>query len=261
VGASPAGSRTTGPLPLTGYIVAAAGDDPEADLSIAVTDGPDPVEAGTALVYTIDIHNAGPDGASRLKMSDTLPLGTTYIEAFKDGMAIIVNKKNKLTNLKLQQVSVGPQLGGETYSEMIIFRDDPALGRLMNNSFEFGATASATLLKAGAAADARFDENGTLCYILPKGGLMAGADLHGQKFQFYSNNGDINPKTWDKNNSTNIDNSNTNSSNSDTTIKQSDTTVHSDGTVDKDAEHKALEVATKAEDVKESEVGPAKHRE
>jgi ATP-dependent protease ClpP protease subunit len=34
-----------------------------------------------------------------------------------------------------------------------------------------------------------------------------------------------------------------------------------DGTVDKDAEHKALEVATKAEDVKESEVGPAKHRE
>ena len=150
------------------------------------------------------------------------------------GLGTVYQRGKAVGTVKLQQVSVGPQLGGETYSEMIIFRDDPALGRLMNNSFEFGATASATLLKAGAAADARFDENGTLCYILPKGGVMAGADLHGQKFQFYSNNGDINPKTWDKNNSTNIDNSNTNSSNSDTTIKQSDTTVHSDGTVDKD---------------------------
>jgi phosphate transport system substrate-binding protein len=31
--------------------------------------------------------------------------GTTYLEGFKDGMAIIVNKKNKLKGLKLQQVS------------------------------------------------------------------------------------------------------------------------------------------------------------
>jgi phosphate transport system substrate-binding protein len=31
--------------------------------------------------------------------------GTTYLEGFKDGMAIIVNKKNKLTGLKIQQVS------------------------------------------------------------------------------------------------------------------------------------------------------------
>jgi phosphate transport system substrate-binding protein len=31
--------------------------------------------------------------------------GTTYLEGFKDGMAIIVNKKNKLTGLKLRQVS------------------------------------------------------------------------------------------------------------------------------------------------------------
>lgn len=31
--------------------------------------------------------------------------GTTYLEGFKDGMAIIVNKKNKLTGLKLRQVA------------------------------------------------------------------------------------------------------------------------------------------------------------
>jgi phosphate transport system substrate-binding protein len=31
--------------------------------------------------------------------------GTTYLEGFKDGMAIIVNKKNKLTGVKLQKVA------------------------------------------------------------------------------------------------------------------------------------------------------------
>jgi len=149
------------------------------------------------------------------------------------GLGTVYRNGQSVGTVKLQQVSVGPQIGGETYAELIIFRDEPALGRLMNNSFEFGAAASATILKAGAAADARFDENGTLCYILPKGGLMAGADIHGQKFQFYSNNGDTNPKTWDKNNNgTNVDNSN--SSSTDTTVKKSETTVHSDGSVDTD---------------------------
>jgi lipid-binding SYLF domain-containing protein len=117
-------------------------------------------------------------------------LGTVY----KGGQAV--------GTVKLDQVSVGPQLGGETYSELIIFRDEPALNRLMNNAFEFGAAASATIVKAGAATDARFDENGTLVYILPKGGLMAGADIHGQKFQFYDNNGNDNKnKDWNKTNS------------------------------------------------------------
>ena len=155
-------------------------------------------------------------------------LGTVY----KHGQAV--------GSVKLDQVSVGPQIGGETYAELIIFRDEPALGRLMNNAFEFGAAASATVLKAGAATDARFDENGTLCYILPKGGLMAGADIHGQKFHYYdANSNDSNNtgnRNWDKN-STNTDvnsSTNTNNSNSDTTVKKSETTVHNDGTVDSD---------------------------
>ena len=151
-------------------------------------------------------------------------LGTVY----KDGHAV--------GSVKLDQVSVGPQIGGETYSELIIFRDEPALNRLMNNSFEFGAAASATVLKAGAATDARFDENGTLVYILPKGGLMAGADIHGQKFHFYDNNGnDHMNKDWNKNNNSVNDNSSSyNNSNSDTTVKKSETTVHSNGSVDTD---------------------------
>jgi lipid-binding SYLF domain-containing protein len=146
------------------------------------------------------------------------------------GLGTVYKQGHAVGSVKLQQVSVGPQIGGETYAEMIIFRDEPALNRLMSNSFEFGAAASATILKAGTAADARFDDNGTLCYILPKGGLMAGADVHGQKFHFYDNNGNDN-----KNRDWNKTDSNTNSSNTDTTVKKSETTVHSDGSVDTDS--------------------------
>jgi lipid-binding SYLF domain-containing protein len=142
----------------------------------------------------------------------------------------VVYKGNKMVGtVKLQQVSVGPQIGGETYGELIIFENEAALNRLMSNSFEFGATAQATIVKAGSAAAARFD-NGTEAYILPKGGLMAGADIHGQKFRFYPNGVDASSDNWNGQDNS----SNSNNSRSDTTVKQSETTVHSDGTVEKD---------------------------
>jgi lipid-binding SYLF domain-containing protein len=149
-----------------------------------------------------------------------------------------VYKGNQMVGtVKLQQVSVGPQIGGETYGELIIFENEAALNRLMNNSFEFGAAAEATVVKAGAAAAARFD-NGTEAYILPKGGLMAGADLHGQKFKFYPNGADTNDNWTGQDNGTRSDvrnNNSVNNSNTDTTIRKSETTVHSDGTVDRDS--------------------------
>jgi lipid-binding SYLF domain-containing protein len=155
------------------------------------------------------------------------------------GLGTVYKHGQMVGTVKLQQVSVGPQIGGETYGELIIFENDAALNRLMNNSFEFGASAEATVVKAGAAAAARFD-NGVEAYILPKGGLMAGADIHGQRFHFYANGTDPNSDNWNgQDNSTRNDvrsNSSTyNNSNGDTTVKKSETTIHNDGTVDRDS--------------------------
>lgn len=44
-----------------------------ADLSITKTDNPDPVEVNQALTYTISVANSGPDTASNVLVSDTLP--------------------------------------------------------------------------------------------------------------------------------------------------------------------------------------------
>jgi len=50
-----------------------------ADLSVIKTDSPDPVIAGSNITYTITATNTGPDPASTVSLSDTLPAGTTFV--------------------------------------------------------------------------------------------------------------------------------------------------------------------------------------
>ena len=45
----------------------------DADLSIAKSDSPDPVVAGTQLTYTLEVENDGPDIALDVVVTDTLP--------------------------------------------------------------------------------------------------------------------------------------------------------------------------------------------
>lgn len=103
------------------------------------------------------------------------------------GKGVAYQNGQTVGTVKLDQLSVGPQVGGQTYSELIIFQNQDAFNRLVNNSLEFGAQASATLVKAGAAAATHFDQ-GVAVYILPKGGLEVGASLNGQKFTYMPNN-------------------------------------------------------------------------
>ena len=114
------------------------------------------------------------------------------------GRGTVYQNGKEIGTVKLTQVSLGPQLGGDTYSELLIFQNQQAFNRLINNSLEFGAAANATIVKAGAAAAGRFD-NGVGTFILPKGGLMAGANINGQKFHFMGNGN----QTMDNSNTSN----------------------------------------------------------
>jgi len=56
-----------------------------ANYGISKTDGADPVTAGTNLTYTINAYNNGPDPASNVAWSDTLPTGTTFVSLTQPG--------------------------------------------------------------------------------------------------------------------------------------------------------------------------------
>jgi len=84
---------------------------------------------------------------------------------------------------ELQQATVGAQLGGQTYAELIVFETNDSLNRFTAGNLEFSANASAVALKSGAAAAARY-ENGVAVFTMPKGGAMLEASIGGQKFSF-----------------------------------------------------------------------------
>ena len=53
----------------------------DADLSIVMTDAPDPVVAGTNLTYTATMTNTGPGAAQNARFTVPLPAGTTLVSA------------------------------------------------------------------------------------------------------------------------------------------------------------------------------------
>lgn len=84
---------------------------------------------------------------------------------------------------EMTQVTVGFQLGGQTYSEFIFFQDKAFSDVFKSGSFEFSANASAVAVKSGAAAANDFS-NGMAVFTMPRGGLMFEASVGGQKFTY-----------------------------------------------------------------------------
>ena len=103
----------------------------------------------------------------------------------------------------MTQVTVGLQLGGQAYSQIIFFQNRHAFDEFTSGSFEFGAQASAVAITAGASAQtstggtgaaasgtqshAKTHSNyhrGMAVFTVAKGGLMYEASLGGQKFSY-----------------------------------------------------------------------------
>lgn len=83
----------------------------------------------------------------------------------------------------ITQLTIGLQLGGQAYSEIIFFRDRSDLDDFRRGNFEFGAQASAVAITAGASADADYSK-GVAVFTISEGGLMYEASVGGQKFRF-----------------------------------------------------------------------------
>ncbi len=103
----------------------------------------------------------------------------------------------------MTQISVGAQLGGQAYSEIIFFEDKRAFDEFTGGNFEFSAEAGAVAITAGAGAKAtsagstagasggQHDaatvgkyHKGMAVFTVAKGGLMYEASIGGQKFKY-----------------------------------------------------------------------------
>ncbi len=60
-------------------------EPPATDLTLKVTDTPDPVKTGKKLTYAVKATNAGPAPATGVVVSDRLPAGATFVRATSSG--------------------------------------------------------------------------------------------------------------------------------------------------------------------------------
>jgi lipid-binding SYLF domain-containing protein len=118
-----------------------------------------------------------------------------------------VYRGGKVTGkISLSKVTIGFQLGGQAFSEVIFLEDERAYKDFTGGEFEFDAAVSAIAITAsaqaktgteGAAASSGTGESGNQAkgdyrkgmavFTYAKGGLMYEAAIGGQKFKFTAN--------------------------------------------------------------------------
>lgn len=119
------------------------------------------------------------------------------------GKGRVYEKGKYIGDTSMTQLTVGFQLGGQAYSQIVFFEDQRSLKDFTSGNFEFGAEASAVAITAAAGAkantagssagvsagknDAKTVGNyrkGMATFTVAKGGLMYEATIGGQKFNY-----------------------------------------------------------------------------
>ena len=133
------------------------------------------------------------------------------IIGFGEGTGTIFREGLDVGEAKVTLFSLGAQLGAQTYSQIIFFKDQSAYKNFLAQGFIFSANASAAFITLGANAQAgtggvsssasagdlakntspRMDgayNNSIATFMLTKAGLMGQATLGGETFDFTFNN-------------------------------------------------------------------------
>ena len=119
------------------------------------------------------------------------------------GKGRVFAKGKPVGETSMTQASIGFQLGGQGFSQIIFFEDERAFKEFTKGNFEFGADASAVAITAAAGASASSTGSsagasggkkdavtagkyykGFATFTIVKGGLMYEAAIAGQKFSY-----------------------------------------------------------------------------
>jgi len=106
-----------------------------------------------------------------------LVLGAAY------GIGEVFEKGRVVGYCAVVQLSLGIQVGGETFDELIVFHDEDTFKRFKGGKFAFAANAAIAVVKAKAEAQHGFGP-GTSVYVISEGGLQIVTSIGAQKFIF-----------------------------------------------------------------------------
>jgi len=99
------------------------------------------------------------------------------------GKGIVYENGNPIGKATLTEINVGPQLGGESFSEVIFFQTTEALTKFKQRNFNMSAELTAVAATEGAALNTNYSD-GVMVFTLPRNGLMLQATIGGQKFKY-----------------------------------------------------------------------------
>jgi hypothetical protein len=101
------------------------------------------------------------------------------------GRGVLFEQGRMSGYIELNQDSVGGQLDGQTYSELVVFHDRDSVDRLKAAPLELGLDAAAIPVASGhAAAVAESLTGGFAVFTMNNGNLVAELPVTGQKLQY-----------------------------------------------------------------------------
>lgn len=99
------------------------------------------------------------------------------------GKGVVYRQGMPIGRSTVTLVNVGPQLGGQAFSEIIFFKDQAALANFTKGNFELSAQAGVVIVQTGMATNTDYSD-GVAVFAMPNAGIMGEATIGGQKFSF-----------------------------------------------------------------------------
>jgi len=115
-----------------------------------------------------------------------------FSEIYKGGFMILGGGRGKgfvyengviVGRSTVTQVNFGPQLGAQSFGEIIFFKGKDDLDNFKKGNFELNAQVAAVVVTAGMATNTDYS-NGVAVFAMPNAGVMAEVSVGGQKFSF-----------------------------------------------------------------------------
>lgn len=106
-----------------------------------------------------------------------------FIVGGATGRGVVYHGGTPIGVSRLSQGTIGAQIGGQAYSQIIFFEDKNAFEQFKSGNLKFSAQATAVAVTEGAAKAQPYS-NGVAVFTLIKGGLMAEASIGGQHFSY-----------------------------------------------------------------------------